>query len=153
MSPQKPPPLKTIRIFYKPDSPQGQSIKPRAVIEVISCGRTPDCTLAKRRCLPLLVIPTCPSKLLWSVRLSRRSVYETGRPLGSTDISATLALAAYILSLFLLLLCFTQILPQWNTSCKSSSGRTCITWSWLSPIVLTQGSFHVDTLSKMTSLN
>lgn len=57
--------------FHNLGWPQWQSIKPGAEMGIVSCGWTPDCSLANNFCLPLLVIPICPSLCLWSVRLGQ----------------------------------------------------------------------------------
>lgn len=71
--------------FHNLSWPQGQSIKPGAEMGIVSCGWTPDCSLAKHFCLPLLVIPICPSLFLWSVRLSQGWLDWTDWILGNTD--------------------------------------------------------------------
>lgn len=71
--------------FYNLDRPQGQSIKPGAEMETVSYGTAPDYGLAKTCCLPLQVIPTCPSQFLSSVRL-RQHVDEPDCPLGHTCV-------------------------------------------------------------------
>lgn len=52
---------------------------------IVSCGRTPDCSLAKKFCLPLLVIPICPSLRLWSVRLSHGLLDRSDWILGNAN--------------------------------------------------------------------